>query len=240
MKKKFAAVLLFLALFGSQGISVTPKEGEAEFTFARLAFNMEVRRVGFYNQEHQVPWEHDYPFSEDLFLTMVKEATGVRTDPEAYKIVRLDSQEVFKYPLLYISEPGFMDLTDKEVTNFREFFNRGGFAMCDDFRGVDFYYLQNEMKKVFPNREFSRMDLSHSIFNTYYMIDSLVMPPPYGIEPPEFWGLSDEKGRLIMMANWNNDFGEFWEWVDKGQMQFKPAAQSFRFGVNYLFYAMTH
>ena len=47
----------------------------------------------------------------------------------------LDSPEIFKYPFLYFSEPGFMDLTDEEVKNLREYFNRGGFAMFDDFRG---------------------------------------------------------------------------------------------------------
>jgi len=239
MKKKIAAALLFIGLFTSMGLP-EGKEGESEFTFARLSFNMQFRRGGFYNAEHQVPWEHDYPFSEDLFLTMVQEATGVHTNEKSFKIVQLDSPEIFKYPFLYISEPGFMDLTEKEVANFREYFNRGGFAMCDDFRGNDMYILENEMKKVFPNREFVHMDLKHPVFNTYYTIDSLVMPPPYGNYAPEFWGLSDEKGRLIMMANHNNDFGEFWEYVDKGQMPFKPAAQSFKFGVNYLIYAMTH
>src|SRR5262249_20909930 len=143
------------------------------------------------NFEGQVPWEHDYPYSEDLFLTMLKEVTGVYTDEEAYQIVRLDSPEIFKYPFLYISEPGFMDLTSKEVANFREYFNRGGFAMCDDFRARDLANLQREMKKVFPDREMSRMQLSHPVFQTFYETDSLVMQPPYGNFIPEFWGLSD-------------------------------------------------
>ena len=239
MKKKLAIILLFAAVFTSFAAD-TPKDGEEEFMFARLAFHMHQGRRGFYNAEGQVPWEHDYPFSEDLFLTMVQEATGVHTSPKAFKIVHLDSPEIFKYPFLYISEPGFMDLTDKEIENFREYVNRGGFAMCDDFRANDLYNLEYEMKKVFPNREMTRMDLKHPLFTTYYTIDSLVMPPPYGGYEPEFWGLSDEKGRLIMIANQNNDFGEFWEYVDKGQMPLRPAAQSFKFGVNYLIYAMTH
>jgi hypothetical protein len=43
-----------------------------------------------------------------------------------------------------------------------------------------------------------------------------------------------------MIANHNNDFGEYWEWVDRAEMPFEPAALSVRFGVNYLIYAMTH
>src|SRR5215468_11252785 len=111
MKKKILAVLLLLSVCTVPGTSQTAKK-RREFVFARLAFNMDFQRGAGrpINRERQVPWEHDYPFSEDLFLTMLKEVTGVHTDREEYQIVRLDSPDVFKYPFLYISEPGFMDL----------------------------------------------------------------------------------------------------------------------------------
>ena len=75
------------------------------------------------------------PRSEDFFLAMVGQVTGVRTNVESFEVVRLDSKDLFKYPFLYFSEPGFMDMTEKEEKNLREYFNRGGFAMFDDFRG---------------------------------------------------------------------------------------------------------
>jgi hypothetical protein len=43
-----------------------------------------------------------------------------------------------------------------------------------------------------------------------------------------------------MMANQNNDLGEFFEWVDRGEMPFQPAAMATKLAVNYLIYAMTH
>jgi hypothetical protein len=52
--------------------------------------------------------------------------------------------------------------------------------------------------------------------------------------------MKDDKGRLIMVANADNDFGEYWEDIDNGGQALKPAIQSFQFGVNYLIYAMTH
>jgi hypothetical protein len=69
------------------------------------------------------------------------------------------------------------------------------------------------------------------------------MTPPYmnaDSGTPEFWGMSDEDGRLILVANHNNDFGEFWEYVDRGDAPLELGAQAFKFGVNYLIYAMTH
>jgi hypothetical protein len=89
-----------------------------------------------------------------------------------------------------------------------------------------------------------RLDVSHEVFHSFYDMDTLEMTPPYQrfdmSGRPEFWGMLDGEERLIMVANQNNDFGEFWEWVDRGEMPFQPAAQSVKFGINYLVYAMTH
>jgi hypothetical protein len=70
------------------------------------------------------------------------------------------------------------------------------------------------------------------------------MIPPYYDDRflgggPEFWGMNDEKGRLIMVANRNNDLGEYMENVDRGDKPLKEAALSVRFMINYLVYAMT-
>jgi len=47
------------------------------------------------------------------------------------------------------------------------------------------------------------------------------MDPPYGKETPgfvpQFWGMFDDQGNLQLIANYNNDLGEFWEWVDKAK-----------------------
>jgi hypothetical protein len=56
----------------------------------------------------------------------------------------------------------------------------------------------------------------------------------------QFWGMKDEKGRLILIANVANDFGEYWEDIDNGRAALRPAVESFQFGINYLIYAMTH
>ena len=88
-----------------------------------------------------------------------------------------------------------------------------------------------------------KLDVSEPIFHSFYDIDSLHMDPPYrnyNSGDPSFWGMKDESGRLILVATADNDMGEFFEWVDKGEMPFKPAALATRIVVNYLVYAMTH
>ncbi len=239
MKNLFGAVVL-LSTFALQGSSDV-QHPESEFVFARVQFNMNFDAV----LEREAPWHHDYPYSEDFFLGIVRELTGVHTSPMAYQIVELDSPDIFHYPFLYVSEPGYMALTDQETENLREYLDRGGFVMFDDFRGRDLANLQTQMKKVFPEREMFRLGPGEPIFNSFFSIETLEMQPPYSDgrflgEGAQFWSMQDDAGRLVIIANQNNDFGEYWEWVDRAEMPFQPAALSVRFGVNYLMYALTH
>jgi hypothetical protein len=44
-----------------------------------------------------------------------------------------DGDDVFNYPWLYAVEVGHWQLTDTQVKQMRDFLDRGGFFMCDDF-----------------------------------------------------------------------------------------------------------
>jgi hypothetical protein len=174
---------------------------------------------------------------------MVAQVTGVSTNVEAFQVVKLDSEDIFKYPFLYFSEPGFMDLTGEEEKNLREFFNKGGFAMFDDFRGRHLVNLREQMHRVFPDREMVQLNINEPIFTSFYEMKTLDVIPAYQDEnniSASFWGMKDKQGRLILIANVANDFGEFWEDIDLGRQALKPAVDSFQFGINYLIYAMTH
>jgi hypothetical protein len=179
--------------------------------------------------------------------------TNIKTGPTSYEIVDIDSPELFKYPFAYLCEPGYLSLNAKDVINLREYLDRGGFLLVDDFRTAytsqsggpkdDIANFRAQMKKVYPDRDFVHLDLSDPIFNTFYKIDSLDMKAPYvfaGQRPVEFLGLRDPHGNLQMILNNNNDISEFWEWINEGRMSMHDATTSFHFGINDLMYAMTH
>ena len=228
------AVLAMLPALASLD-SEPPKD--AEFTYARIRYHMTPDAIFV----REVPWHHDYPYGDETFPTFVKEVSRVHTASNAYQIVDIDSPELFKYPFAYLCEPGYLELNDKDTKNFREYLERGGFVMVDDFRGPR--HLNNliyQMKKVFPNRNMVPLTVSHSIFDSFYKIESLDMRPPYGPGPVEFLGLEDDHGRLMMVIDYNNDLSEFWEWLDEGSLSLHDAAVSLKFGTNYLMYALTH
>jgi len=196
------------------------------------------------------PWKHDYPESDEFLIHLLHELTGIRVNPDSYKIVQLSSPEIFKYPFLYLSEPGFLALTDKEISNLGEYIRRGGFIMADDFRGPGFLrggpdelqVLRTYLKRAVPERDLVKLDISHEVFHTFFDVDTLKMKPPYGedVFMPEFWGMSDEHGRLQVIANFNNDIGDFWKYLDEGDKPLRDSTRSIRLGIDYVLYALTH
>jgi hypothetical protein len=53
-------------------------------------------------------------------------------------------------------------------------------------------------------------------------------------------GIYDDKGRLLVAANFNQDVGDAWEHADYPDYPEPMTALAYRFGINYIVYAMTH
>jgi len=46
--------------------------------------------------------------------------------------------------------------------------------------------------------------------------------------------------RLLFIANYNNDVGEYWEFSDTGWTPIDLSNEAYKLGVNYIVYALTH
>ena len=243
------ALLVCSILFLKKSFSDAPPQ-DSEFVYARIRYHMTSDAW----LVREVPWHHDYPYSDQMFPTVLREVTNVKTSPTSFQIVDIDSPELFKYPFAYLAEPGFIELNPQDVINLREYLDRGGFLFVDDFRTAasshykgggpedDIGNFRRQIKKMYPDRDFVRLDLSDPIFNTFYKITSLDVTAPYifpGQSPVEFLGLRDSHGNLQMVLDNNKDVSEYWEWLDEGRMSMREATTSFHFGINYLMYAMT-
>ncbi len=229
-------------LFHDMETNRRPPEG-TEFIFARVQYSTHVSRR-FGRVRRLEGWAHDYPEAEEHILQIAHEATGINLNKMSYVIVRLDSDEIYQYPFLYFSEVGEMNLTEREVANFREYLNRGGFAMVDDFDSQQsLAWFASQMRLVFPERNFVQLKVDHPIFHTFYDMPTLDTEPPnqqYGGGLPKFYGYFDDHGRICMIINHDNDLGDFWEWVDQPVFSLPPSIEALRFGVDYFLYAMTH
>ena len=66
--------------------------------------------------------------------------------------------------------------------------------------------------------------------------------PSVDVEPGYFalFEDNDPAGRMIALANHNNDIAEYWEWSAEGLYNPDPTSNAYRLGVNYFVYALTH
>ena len=51
---------------------------------------------------------------------------------------------------------------------------------------------------------------------------------------------NDPSKRLLFIANYNNDVGEYWEFSDTGWTPIDLSNEAYKLGVNYIVYALTH
>ncbi len=248
MKWKTAAISLglLLGLIGTLlsldvGVDRDPSDPNL-FQFVRIRYNGYTRGFGFFRMGQVPPWMHDYPRAEKNFLKILLEVTGVETTPDSHLILDLDDPRILEYPFLYVSEPGYWNITAAEASNLREFMQRGGFVVFDDFRGRDeLNTLISALSLVAPEYRFEELTVDHPIFQCFYDIESLHMVPPYDVPgPPTFYGWFNPEGDLQAIANFNNDIGDYWEWSDEAINPIAYSNEAYKFGINYVIFALTH
>ncbi|MGI9517741.1 MAG: DUF4159 domain-containing protein [Pirellulaceae bacterium] len=218
------------------------------FTFARVQYTSSGQQWG------QPQWSVDYPDSDMNLSYRLKELTSLEVNPVPV-IVRFDQPEVFDYPFVYLIEPGLMSLTVAEIEGFRQYIERGGFVMVDDFWGErEWRVFANEMKRVFPDREIIDVPLDHEIFNLVYQISEKPQIPSIGhfrmgyssdrwdADHANYRAILDDDGRIAIIICHNTDLGDGWEREGEDTRYFDLYSEKFAYplGINIVMYAMTH
>ena len=213
---------------------------DGRFTFVRLRFG----GPGDGYMGYTPPWAHDYPRAERNLMRIVRELTLLSPYAEGGNVLTADDPELFKYPVAYISEPGFWRQSEREVLALRSYLLKGGFLIVDDFRGGDLYNFQAEIGRVLPDAELVELDPTHPIFRSFFEVESLEhVAPTFRRFRPVYYGIfegNDRSRRLLSVINYNNDIGDSWEYSDEGWFPVEMSNEAFKLGVNYIVYAMTH
>jgi len=103
--------------------------------------------------------------------------------------------------------------------------------------------FEANMRRAIPTARFVDLDVSHLIFHSFFEIKSLDIPQAYVGGDPIFRGLfedNDPNKRLLMIVNYNTDISQFWEWSGLGLRPIADTNESYKLGVNYIVYGMTH
>ncbi len=230
---------------------------KTEWVYARLMYpNMDGvngRRRFYYRdwREGGTSWTTDYPRSDRHFSQALRRLTRIHVR-SVEQPINLDDGDEFDWPWLYAVEVGHWNLTDAQAKALREYLDRGGFFMCDDFHGTEEWAVfVNSMQKVYPDRPIVDIPNEDAIFHTVYDLDDKYQVPgaqwirsgrTYEFDgyDPHWRGIYDANGRLVVAICHDMDLGDSWEHADNPRYPQKFSAMGIRIGVNYVTYAMTH
>jgi hypothetical protein len=263
-------VLLLLALISAAGqrrvewfrggaISPLPHPGRlptggdgsiGEFTFVRAVYDSPHSP---YNRAYGGAWRVDFPEADAHFVTGVREWAGTNLRVSSHtEQLRVTDERLFDYPLVYVVEPGHMELSDEEAASLREYLLRGGFLFLDDFHGeAEWERVRGQLKKVLPEHEIKDLPLTHPVFHSYFDIDEVIQVPGVaslvrgvthekGGVTPHYMGVEDENGRLMIFLTRNCDLGDAWEWINDPRYPVRYGLVAYKVGVNVVTYAMSH
>jgi hypothetical protein len=200
-------------------------------------------------------WTMDYPRSDRHLLPGIARLT--RIDARSVEqVVELDnSDDIYNWPTLYGVEVGYWSLNDEEARQLREYLNRGGFLMVDDFHGnTEWEIFEEGIKKVFPDRDIVDLPDADPIFHTLYDLDHRIQVPGEaalrngvtyeqgnnGGRDPHWRGIYDNKGRLVVAICHNMDLGDAWEHADDAWYPAEMTGLAYRIAINYFVYDFTH
>jgi hypothetical protein len=219
---------------------------DGRFTFARIKYTT---APGGYWYQGLPAWAHGYPVSEDNLLRILNEVSGLGGRMDGFNALTLDDPELSRYPLAYIIEAGWWEMSDREAAALRAYLDKGGFVIVDDFKmpnfngGGGWERFEANMRRVLPGARFFEMSPSHPIFHSFFEINSLDdFPQAYNAGQPVFRGLyqdNDPRRRLQMIVNYNTDISQYWEWSGRGLRPFDETNEAYKLGVNYVMYGMT-
>ncbi len=233
-----------LAQRGSRGFfaqgSAMNQPYDGRFTFVRMSYPIAMN----FGRRGDLPWAHDYPVGEMNFLKILTAVTNVPANLDGTNVLSFDDPEVFKFPVIYLVEPGYWAMNEEQVTTLRAYLQKGGFMIVDDFPYWGWQQFEMEMRRVFPDLEWQDLDVSHPIFHSFFDIETLDIVPAYPAlgERPIFRALfadNDPSGRMYVIANYQNDLSEFWEASDTNIYIVEETNEAYKVGVNQFMYGLT-
>jgi hypothetical protein len=225
------------------------------WTFARIRYSS-----GYGGGFRGGNWHTDAPDSDLNLSYRLQQMTSMKVNPDG-RYIELTNPELRDFPWVYIVEPGRLSFNDAEVTALRKYLVNGGFLMFDDFWGDSAWLnVEQEMKRVFPERNFSELSLDHPVYHCVFDIKAKGQCPNIRVgENSQYTGITwenhdgdtrtvhhkgifDDKGRLMVIATHNTDNGDGWEREGEAEYYFKNFSEKIAYplGINIIFYAMTH
>ncbi len=110
----------------------------------------------------------------DEFLSSVQQRTGINT-ARRFRAVRMDNDELFRFPFVVMTGEGNFSLTARERENLKKYVEGGGFLLASAGCSSKEWdrAFRREMAELFGAESLQPIAMSHPIFSTVFPITSL-------------------------------------------------------------------
>ncbi|NCQ35287.1 DUF4159 domain-containing protein [bacterium] len=224
-RRWMASAALWLVLGGSHNpVAAAAADQEGLLGIARLHY------------DGGGDWYCD-PSSLPNWLELMRTRVGVSTE-ERDHVVTLDSEDLYRYPLLYMSGHGRVALSDEEAVQLRGYLDAGGFLYADDNYGMDASF-RAMVAQVFPDEQLVPLPAGHPIYHAYYDLPGLPKIHRHDGEPAQGFGVV-RRGRLVLFYSYSSDIGDGLEDPDVHGDPAPVREAAARMAVNVMMYALTH
>jgi hypothetical protein len=237
----------FRGAFGGVEPTVKNIPYDGRFTFVRLRYT---GLPGNFYYRDEPSWAHGYNDAEHNLLSITNEVTALHAHLDGTNAIAIDDPLLFRYPVAYMTESGYWDLTGKETVAMRSYLLKGGFLILDDTRdgrsqgNMGYANIEANFQRILPGLHFIDLQPSHPIFHAFFDINSFdIVRQYYDRGRPVFRALfedNDPKKRMLVLLNFNTDVSNYWEFSATGFRPIDDSNEAYKLGVNYLIYALTH
>jgi hypothetical protein len=217
---------------------------KGEFALGRLRYRSPLDRGRFYSR-----WGIDANKGDRIFISLLRRLTRVDVQP-IETIIDVSSDEIFNLPWLFAVSVGDWKLAPSEAARLRDYFDRGGFMLVDDFHNErEWANFMAGIHMIYPAANVVELADEDAPFHVLYDMKDRIRVPganvlDTGIErggvDPHWRAVLDSTGRMIIAIDFNMDVGDGWEFADDPGYPERYSSEAIRLGVNYAIYAMTH
>ncbi len=223
MKQKYIMIILLIFAFALNTL-YSQKQG-SKFSIARIKYS------------GGGDWYND-PSSEVNLLEYIDKQTNIPVEPR-YVYVDLASDNLFLYPVIYITGHGNLKFSNTEIQKLRSYLQNGGFLYIDDDYGLD-EYIRGEMSRVFPNQKFVELPFSHGIYSAHFDFpNGLPKVHEHDKGSPQGFGLFHD-GRLCVYYTYESNLGDGWADERVHQNPQKKREDALKMGTNIIVWALSN
>jgi hypothetical protein len=197
-------------------------------------------------------WATDYPLGDRHFQEGLRRLTLLNASSVEH-VSELDgSDDIYNWPFMYAVEVGHWHLFEDEADQLRDYLDRGGFLMTDDFHGtIEWENFMKNLQKVIGNRPVEDLANSDPIFNVIYELKNRTQIPgkqfldsgrPYEFDgfEPKWRAVRDAQGRIMIAICHNMDISDAIEHSNDPEYPEEWASMAYRIATNYVVYDLTH